>query len=344
MDNIPLKILIIDPVKSSRDALHQAINKVDAVISVNILTSIQGAMIIISEKGINAIFIDPISLDLDSASDFILDIRKKYKEIVFVLYYHLKEANQKVDNLYAGERTRFRKYYKLDKNASSLTYEQDVQSSIRLCQSYLQYSLTAEKINKLRSEVTAIQDKATNADESVAVPIKLLEQIKEQLNERQRDTKRIEQLYKNAEFLGSPSTEDATNSCFVIMPYSQEWSAGVEKLIKEVCNDVGFEFRIAKTMEKRFVPHDIWQGITRSSILVADLTGANANVSYEVGLADAIGRDVILICQNTDVPFDFLGHRLIVYKNSLSGSFKLREELKERLKSIKKDEGKGGSP
>lgn len=94
-------------------------------------------------------------------------------------------------------------------------------------------------------------------------------------------------------------------------------------------------FEIAKSMGGRFIPNDIWTGITGSGIIIADLTNANPNVSYEIGLADVLGREVILICQGDKVPFDFLGQRLIVYQDSIAGTLKLREELIDRLNRYK---------
>jgi hypothetical protein len=58
-------------------------------------------------------------------------------------------------------------------------------------------------------------------------------------------------------------------------------------------------------------------------------------VTYEVGLADVLGKYVILIAQDHEVPFDFLGQRLILYEDSLPGSLKLREELTDMLKRYK---------
>ena len=120
------------------------------------------------------------------------------------------------------------------------------------------------------------------------------------------------------------------------MPYSQDWSNAVQTLLQEVCEAAGFEFSIAKEMESRFIPHDIWKGITGSSLIIADLTGANANVAYEIGLADALGREVILIAQGTNVPFDFLAQRLIVYKDTVQGSYELRKSLLDKLKNTAK--------
>jgi hypothetical protein len=144
-----------------------------------------------------------------------------------------------------------------------------------------------------------------------------------------------------ADFLGPASPIDP-NRCFVIMPYSQDWSGAVERIILEVCTDVGLEFEIAKNMPSRFVPHDIWRGITAAGVIVADLSGANPNVTYEVGLADVAGKDVVLIAQQAEVPFDFQAQRLILYENSLPGSLILREELKDRLQRYKAKRGRIG--
>jgi hypothetical protein len=140
---------------------------------------------------------------------------------------------------------------------------------------------------------------------------------------------------KPADFLGNSEKSINYSQCFVIMPYSERWSTGLEKILGEICREVGIEFIIAKTMDGRFIPYDIWRGITGSGIMIADLTGANANVTYEIGLADVLGRDVILICQGEKVPFDFLGQRLILYEDSISGTLKLREELSDRLRRYK---------
>lgn len=137
-----------------------------------------------------------------------------------------------------------------------------------------------------------------------------------------------------ADFLG-PAAALEPLSCFVIMPYSQKWSDAVQRIILEICGQVGLSFQIAKNMEGRFIPHDIWRGITAAGIIVADLSGANPNVTYEIGLADVVGKEIIIICQETTVPFDFLAQRLITYEDSLAGTLRLREELGSRLTSYK---------
>jgi hypothetical protein len=142
-------------------------------------------------------------------------------------------------------------------------------------------------------------------------------------------------LIRPADFLGARSKSTDPYKCFVIMPYSEGWSQAIERTILEVCQNLDFKFSIAKNMEGRFIPNDIWRGITGAGVIVADLSGANPNVTYEIGLADVLGTAVVLIGQGEKVPFDFLGQRLILYEDTVAGGLTLREELTSRLKEFK---------
>ena len=58
----------------------------------------------------------------------------------------------------------------------------------------------------------------------------------------------------------------------------------------------------------------IWRGINKAKVLVAELTTKNPNVFYELGLAHALRKPVILISSNQDdVPFDLRHIRVILY-------------------------------
>jgi nucleoside 2-deoxyribosyltransferase len=58
----------------------------------------------------------------------------------------------------------------------------------------------------------------------------------------------------------------------------------------------------------------IWRGINNAKVLVAELTTRNANVLYELGLAHALKKPVVLVSSNqADVPFDLHHIRVIYY-------------------------------
>ncbi len=73
----------------------------------------------------------------------------------------------------------------------------------------------------------------------------------------------------------------------------------------------------------------IWEQIKRAKVLLAELTDKNTNVFYELGLAHAAGKPVVLVAARVDdVPFDLRHLRVIVYdqRNPFWG-----EELKARI-------------
>jgi len=58
----------------------------------------------------------------------------------------------------------------------------------------------------------------------------------------------------------------------------------------------------------------IWDGIIKAKVLIAELTTRNPNVYYELGLAHALRKPVVLISSNEeDVPFDLQHIRVIYY-------------------------------
>jgi hypothetical protein len=45
---------------------------------------------------------------------------------------------------------------------------------------------------------------------------------------------------------------------------------------------------------------DIWHAIWTAKVVIADVTGRNPNVNYELGLCHALGVPTVLITQNLD--------------------------------------------
>ena len=80
----------------------------------------------------------------------------------------------------------------------------------------------------------------------------------------------------------------------------------------------------------------IWvMSVYHSTVVVCDLTGRNPNVFYELGIAHALGKDVIPITQNTnDIPFDIQHHRYILYLNNSEGRSELRGKLAPRIRLL----------
>jgi hypothetical protein len=91
--------------------------------------------------------------------------------------------------------------------------------------------------------------------------------------------------------------------------------------------------------DKNDAPGDILEHIIESlvtaDIVIADLTGRNANVFYELGIRHAVSNATILISEGIDdIPFDVRSLRAIVYQYTPPGMLKLQRELRRSVASI----------
>lgn len=116
---------------------------------------------------------------------------------------------------------------------------------------------------------------------------------------------------------------------FVLMPFAPEFNEIYNLFIAEALTCVGFEvFRADDIKSNQNIIQDIVSSILSADIIIADLTGANPNVYYELGLAHAARKHVILITQNIDdLPFDLRPYRVIPYDTHFATIKKAREEL-----------------
>ncbi|MCU1740016.1 MULTISPECIES: hypothetical protein [unclassified Pseudomonas] len=81
---------------------------------------------------------------------------------------------------------------------------------------------------------------------------------------------------------------------------------------------------------------DIVSLIDRSAIVICDCSGRNANVFYEIGIAHAFGKEVILITQHADdIPFDLAHLRNIRYLNNGEGIERLIVDLNARISTLR---------
>ena len=116
---------------------------------------------------------------------------------------------------------------------------------------------------------------------------------------------------------------------FIAMPFSAPWSSTIDDWIRLVIRDLGWiPLRADELFETRDVLSGIWKGICESEIVIADLTGRNPNVLYEVGIAHCLGKPVVFMCQKSeDIPFDLSTRRVVLYNVT---------ELKSATQSLRK--------
>lgn len=138
------------------------------------------------------------------------------------------------------------------------------------------------------------------------------------------------------------NTEGRTflDTCFVMMPFGQWPDSYYKEIFSPSIKEAGMEpLRADELFSTGTVIEQIWEQINKAKILLADLTGKNANVFYELGLAHAARKAVVFTSGNLeDVPFDLRHLRVIVY--DIHDPFwgeKLKESLSAYLKNAKNE-------
>lgn len=114
---------------------------------------------------------------------------------------------------------------------------------------------------------------------------------------------------------------------FVLMPFGTEFDDVYKLGIKDVATslDVIAE-RVDEQSFSETILERIYRQIESADFIIADMTGRNPNVFYEVGYAHAKKKPVILITKEaSDIPFDLKHHRHLIYGDKITD---LRGKLK----------------
>lgn len=97
------------------------------------------------------------------------------------------------------------------------------------------------------------------------------------------------------------------NTCFVLMPFDDRFTIVYETIVKALKGLMVCTRADDLPIGKPILEH-ILTGIRSSELIIADLTGRNANVFYELGLAHSQTKNALLLTQDiNDVPFDLRG-------------------------------------
>ncbi len=131
---------------------------------------------------------------------------------------------------------------------------------------------------------------------------------------------------------------------FVITPFSEDFLALYEELKRNF--DDSFKFTNAGDLDnQQNILQDIIEGIYQANVIIADLTGLNANVFYELGLAHAMNKKVIIITQDIgELPFDIKSYRSNEYSLQFNKLSQLIDELSKLLFGAIDGSVKYGSP
>lgn len=129
-------------------------------------------------------------------------------------------------------------------------------------------------------------------------------------------------------------------TCFVITPFGGQFDDTYKKVIIPAVEAGGYKpIRGDDVYSTREVIADIFHEIRSASVLVADVSGKNANVNYELGIAHAFNKPVVIIAQQIeDIPFDYRHLRFIIYDTRSEGwATDLSDRITNTLQAQKKE-------
>ena len=128
------------------------------------------------------------------------------------------------------------------------------------------------------------------------------------------------------------------NYCFVIQPITDtKYSKRYNDVFVPAINNAGLTpYRVDLDSSVRNIIDEIEKKIENSTICLADISVDNPNVWYELGYAYAIGKDVVMVCDESrnNFPFDISHKSIIPYKSESPSDFsKLTDEIVNKIKS-----------
>lgn len=115
-----------------------------------------------------------------------------------------------------------------------------------------------------------------------------------------------------------------------------------EEVIEPACNGFGLEVERADMISRSGeIPEQIFRHLRDCPVVIADLTSANPNVMYELGLRHTTGKVTIQIGERGRLPFDISSIRTIMFRRSDAGLVQARKDL---AKSLAANLDSGGDP
>lgn len=138
--------------------------------------------------------------------------------------------------------------------------------------------------------------------------------------------------------------KESGKKCFIITPIGDAASETfrmakgvIESVIKPVLQKYGYDdikpsYEINQT---GMINTQIINRIIDDDLVIANLTGNNPNVMYELCLRHVTAKPILHICQNgTTLPFDIKDNRTIFYKNDMLGVQELKEQMELFVQGI----------
>lgn len=137
--------------------------------------------------------------------------------------------------------------------------------------------------------------------------------------------------------------EKNKKSCFVITPIGDINSSVrrkidglIDEVIYPVMKEAGYKVEVSHRITvSGTMTATIIRKVYECDLAIANLTGNNPNVMYEIGLRHAAAKPIIHITEDVkDLAFDVNDQRTIQYTDDITGAYELKERLKSMVSNI----------
>ncbi len=145
--------------------------------------------------------------------------------------------------------------------------------------------------------------------------------------------------------------------CFIVMPFGDElkdpdghrqWTELYFDHIKPLVTGLNSDMECVRADEisrPGNIISDIVGHLASADIVIAEMTGRNPNVFYELGVRHALSNKTILLAQRAeDIPFDLTPYRTIIYRFTPRGVKQLAERLEAFIKELLNNPTQPDSP
>lgn len=129
---------------------------------------------------------------------------------------------------------------------------------------------------------------------------------------------------------------------FVVMPFGDPVARhAYECCVKKLCAEFDVEVRAAdEIFSTNPIYEDIVAEIQGAVTVIADVSGLNPNVMYELGIAHTLKqKQTIIITHDTyeKAPFDIAHFRIVQYEDSIEGARQFEEQFRRTLETVLQD-------
>lgn len=140
-----------------------------------------------------------------------------------------------------------------------------------------------------------------------------------------------------------PSTDRENPRCFLAVPLrSSKIYSRLRDAIRKGAEEAGY--RLVSLDQSSVLPGSTIQEaiigeLARSDCIIADVSDRNPNIFFELGLAQAMGKGILIISNERGIqeaPFDIQGFRVILYNDTFHKFLSLSKEIYRSLRDFRR--------